>query len=122
MLWHTGCYWHGFVRSLCCCGKCQMHPIMFPIQLQPQSSHRSRYSTDKRPKLDFDLVFIPITSLFDPIQSHQLLANPDLGMDSPKALLWVSGVTLQHHSEQYFFLKSSDHTLGLILKPAISEQ
>lgn len=34
-----------------------------------------------------NLIFTPVTSLFDPIQSYHVLANPDLGMASLKALL-----------------------------------
>lgn len=55
---------------------------MLPVRLQSQSIDQCRQ------KPPFHLIFIPIDSLFDPIQSHQLFANPDLGMNSPKVLLW----------------------------------
>lgn len=44
---------------------------------------------DKRPKNCFDLTFISTGSPFDPIQSHQLLTNSDLGINSPKVVVWL---------------------------------
>lgn len=87
ILWRMDHCWHRCGLTLPN-GKCRLDATVICFEFI--CSHKE-FKSQRGQKTCFDFIFISTGSPFDPIQSHQLLANSDLGINSPKVVVrWLA--------------------------------